>query len=59
MTQKELCYVEDALEHISMLETICNEMAVNVEDEELKKLLQKMSKSHKKHFKDFYELINK
>ena len=58
MTQKELLYIEDALEHERQLEEACNDFADMIENEDLKKLLETLSQNHKKHMNKFYNLLN-
>lgn len=46
MTDKELLYIEDAVNHeIYMIET-CNEISDCLTDENLSKLIKKMKKKH-------------
>lgn len=58
MTQKELSYVEDALNQEKNLEKTCEEFSKQIKDEELKKMLQDLAEEHKTHFKKFYKLLD-
>ena len=46
MTQKELLYVEDAIEHEKAIIEICNESVSKLEDDELKEFFKKQITSH-------------
>ncbi len=51
MTQKELLYVEDAINHECALESILNNFSDAVEASELKPFLKKLAKKNK-HLED-------
>ena len=46
MTQKELLYLEDAIEHEKNIITICKESLNNLEDEKLISFLEKQLEKH-------------
>ena len=46
MTQKELLYVEDAIEHEKNTIDICNFIICNLDDEELSSFMEKQLKKH-------------
>ena len=62
MTQKELLYIEDAINHEKTLQNVCIESASFLEDESLVDYLLKMSKKHenmsKKLIKELEGAIN-
>ena len=46
MTQKELLYFEDAVEHESILVSICEDMESNLQDEDLKSFITSEKEKH-------------
>ena len=46
MTQKELLYVEDAVEHEKSIIKLCNEFLNNLEDDDLKDFITTQINSH-------------
>ena len=57
MTNKELLYVEDALGHEKYFETKCRETAAQIQDAELRGLVEQMAGRHSRIFKSFYGLL--
>ncbi len=57
MTTKELLYVEDALGHAQYVMTQCNQTASQLQDSELKNLVQQMADKQKMLFTSFYGLL--
>jgi len=58
MTQKELLYIEDSLEHFLDLSETCNNYSKEVADQDLKELLSELSSDYRKQFEDIFKLIN-
>lgn len=57
MTEKELLYIEDSVNHeIYMIET-CNEIYDCLNDENLKKLVKKLKSKHESILKMFMEIL--
>lgn len=46
MTQKELLYIEDAIEHESTIISICEDMIDNLEDEGLVSFMEEQLEKH-------------
>ena len=57
MTTKELLYVEDALGHEQYFQTQCEQTAQQIQDAELKNLVQQMKQKHQQIFNNFYSLL--
>lgn len=57
MTNKELLYVEDALGHAQYFQTKCQETANQIQDVELKDLVNRMNEKHRQIFNSFYGLL--
>lgn len=57
MTGKELLYIEDALGHEQYFQTQCRSTAEQLQDEELRQLVNELSQKHKQLFSAFYELL--
>lgn len=57
MTNKELLYVEDALGHAKYFQTKCQETANQIQDVELKDLVNRMNEKHRQIFNSFYGLL--
>ncbi|MBR7184042.1 MAG: hypothetical protein IKD37_00390 [Clostridia bacterium] len=57
MTTKELLYVEDALGHAQYVMTKCKETATQLQDSELKSLVEQMETKQKALFGRFYGLL--
>ncbi len=57
MTEKELLYVTDALDHEQYFQTKCKETANQLQDTELKSCVQQMAKRHGEIFNSFYGLL--
>ena len=57
MTGKELFYVEDALGHEQFFKQKCAEIAVQLQDSELKKCVQDMIAKHDTIFRQFFGLL--
>ena len=46
MTQKELLYIEDAIEHESTIISVCEDMIDNLEDEGLVSFMEEQLDNH-------------
>jgi len=57
MTQKELLYVEDAINHEKVIISNIHDMIDNLESEELIDYMNKEVKLHEKKEKEFIELL--
>ncbi len=57
MTAKELLYVEDALGHEKYFQTKCSETAGQLQDAELKRCVEQLSRRHQQIFQNFYGLL--
>ncbi len=57
MTSKELLYVEDALGHEKFFQTKCSETMNQLQDENLRMLVQQMQQKHQQIFSGFYNLL--
>ena len=57
MTEKELLYVEDALDHEQHFRTECQNAASRLQDAELKSLSQQLEQKHRQIFQSFYDLL--
>lgn len=57
MTTKELLYVEDALGHAQYVMTKCKETASQLQDSELKTLVEQMAAKQQTLFTSFYGLL--
>ena len=57
MTGKELLYIEDALGHEQYFQTQCKNTAAQLQDEELRQLVNELADTHKQLFESFYELL--
>ena len=57
MTNKELLYIEDALGHAKYFQTQWQETANQIQDAELKSLVNQMAQKHQKIFTSFYNLL--
>ena len=57
MTQKELLYVEDAIEHEKCIISYLEEMLQSLEDEDLISFSNKELKNHQKEQKDLIKLL--
>lgn len=57
MTTKELLYVEDALGHEQYFQTQCKQTASQLQDAQLKTLVEQMAQSHQQIFQNFYGLL--
>ena len=58
MTQKELLYLEDALNHCQFLKNKFNEAASSVQDSALKKETSNFEEWAKEIYNNLYDLIN-
>lgn len=56
MTEKELLYVEDILDHLKNLEDICNYYVEDVDDD-MKEILQNISDTSNQEYKKIYNLL--
>lgn len=57
MSPKELLYIEDALGHEQYLLNKCRQIAEQVQDQELKSVLQQQETCHRQLFNQFYQLV--
>lgn len=57
MTTKELLYVEDALGHAQYFEQQCREIAGQLQDPDLKRCIEDLTKKHSEMFQSFYGLL--
>lgn len=57
MSNKELLYVEDALNHEKFLKTQCQQAIANLTDPDLKNFVQQMMQKHQELFAQFYQLV--
>ena len=58
MTQKELLYIEDALGHEKQMQTLCSDLAVKLQDGELKNFVSGLACTHSDNYGKFYSLLN-
>lgn len=58
MSLKELLYIEDALGHAQHMEKKCRQCATQIQDEELKQLVDRLANKHKMIFDQLYQLLN-
>ena len=58
MTDKELLYIEDALEHERFFMAQCADVANKMQDGELKKCVEQMGEKHRMIFGNLYGLLN-
>ncbi len=58
MTPKELLYVEDALGHQKQMKCCCNDLANQLQDQELKNFVQGLSAKHQECYSKFFNLLN-
>lgn len=57
MTDKELLYLEDALNHEQYFQTHCTDIANQLQDANLKNCVQQMVQKHQQIFQSFYGLL--
>lgn len=57
MTNKELLYIEDALGHAKYFQTKYQETANQIQDVELKDLVNQMNDKNRQIFNSFYGLL--
>ena len=57
MTQKELCYVEDAIGHENNIISICNYIIESLDDEELVSFMNDELKHHTKTKDELIKLL--
>lgn len=58
MSPKELLYIQDALGHAQHMEKKCRQCATQIQDEELKVVVERLANKHKMIFDQFYQLLN-
>ena len=58
MSPKELLYIQDALGHDQHMEKKCRQCATQIQDEELKVVVERLANKHKMIFDQFYQLLN-
>ena len=57
MSEKELLYLEDALQHEQFLKTQCTEIASKLTDPDLKNFVSGLAASHQEVFKTLYNAL--
>ena len=57
MSPKELLYIEDALGHVTFLQTKRRETAMQLQDAELKTQVEQMAQKQGELFAKFYSLV--
>lgn len=57
MTEKELLYVEDAINHEIYMLNVCNELVECLNDENLSKFVKKVESKHKSILDMFMNLL--
>ena len=57
MSPKELLYIEDALGHAQFMQTKCNDIAQQLQDNELKTCVQQLATKNPELFGQFFNLI--
>ena len=57
MTEKELLYLEDALEHEQYFQTKCHETIGQLSDPQLKSCVEQLAQKHGQLFQSFYSLL--
>lgn len=57
MSPKELLYIEDALGHAQFMQTKCNDIAQQLQDNELKTCVQQLATKNQELFGQFFNLI--
>lgn len=58
MSPKELLYIEDALGHAQHMEKKCRHCATQIQDQELKQVVERLANKHKMMMNEFYQLLN-
>jgi hypothetical protein len=58
MTEKELLYVEDILEHEKDFKSICEYYSNEIEDKNVKDLLDNIVKSQEQNYKKVFNLLD-
>lgn len=58
MTPKELLYIDDVLGNVQQIEKSCTDLAAQIQDSNLKTMLQDFSTKHRECFGKFINLIN-
>lgn len=57
MTDKELLYIEDALEHEQYFQTKFSEAATQIKDGELKKSVEEIKNKHQQIYQSLFTLL--
>lgn len=57
MTEKELQYVEDALNHEKLMKTKCSDYSNQMQDRELKVFLKDLETRHQQIFNSIFKLL--
>ena len=57
MSEKELLYLEDAMQHEQFLRTQCTDCAAKLQDPELKNFVSGLAATHTEIFKTFYNTL--
>ena len=58
MSPKELLYIQDALDHATQTKQCCSDFAAQIQDPNLKTLLQNLTAKQNETFTKFYSLLN-
>jgi len=58
MTEKELLYIEDTINHARLIETKCNHWATELTDANLKNFARQVAERHRQIYTAIYQLLN-
>jgi hypothetical protein len=58
MSEKELLYIEDALNHAKLAETKCNQCASTLTDPNLQTFVRQMADRNKQIYDALFQLLN-
>jgi hypothetical protein len=58
MSDKELMYIEDAINHARLLEAKCNQCASTLTDANLQNFARQVAERQKKLYTNLYQLLN-
>lgn len=57
MSPKELNYIEDAMGHEKVMQTLFQDCAQRIQDKELKSFVTQLATKHQEIFGQFYQLV--
>ena len=57
MTPKELSYIDDCLGHLEFIKVLCLDLSTNIQNEEMKTLIEEMKTKFESQFTTIYDLI--